>query len=42
MENMVPFELDVYNNMIQQRIAERDEEAIQQASIQEALNNRRF
>ena len=42
LENMVPFELDVYNSMIQQRIAERDEEAILQASIAEAANNRRF
>ena len=42
LEKMYSFELDIFDAMIQQRIAERDEAAIQAASIAEAENNRRF
>lgn len=39
---MFPFELDIYDAMIQQRLAEKEETAIQQASMKEALRNRQF
>lgn len=42
LENMFPFEMNIYENMIEQKDEEKRESAIQQASIDEALRNRRF
>jgi len=39
---MFPFEMNIYENMIEQKDEEKRESAIQQASIDEALRNRRF